>query len=75
MTKTMASASQSLYDIINHECEVLTATLGGACRLVQLNVGGSLNTRMNNGVPTVSANANATFEIEARAPAVSTEPK
>lgn len=74
-TKTMASASQSLYDIVNRQCEVLTAALGGACRLVQLNIGGNLNTRVNNGVPTVSANANATFEIEAKAPTASPAPQ
>ena len=71
----MASASQSLYDIINHECEVLTATLGGACRLVQINIGGNLNSRMNNGVSAVNANANATFEIEAKAPNAAPTPQ
>ena len=75
MTKTMASASQSLYDIINHECEVLTATLGGACRLIQINIGGNINTRMNNGVSTVNANANAIFEIEAKTPTASPAPQ
>jgi hypothetical protein len=63
LTKALAQANQSLYDIINHQCEVIGAALKGDCRIVQLNVNG-------NAAPSagpqqiVSANANATFLIE-----------
>jgi hypothetical protein len=59
----LAQANQSLYGIINHQCEVIGAALKGDCRIVQLNVNG-------NAAPSagpqqiVSANANATFLIE-----------
>jgi hypothetical protein len=71
MTNAMAATNQSLYDIVNHECEVLAAALKGTCRLIRLNVGGNfaeaggnptLGNRGNG--PVVNANANATFEIE-----------
>jgi hypothetical protein len=67
LTKTMAAVSQSLYEIVNRECEVIGAVLKGECRLVQINVNSNVNDRMNNGVPFVNANANATFEIELKA--------
>jgi hypothetical protein len=41
MTQAMAATSQSLYDIINRECDVLSAVLKGNCRLTRLNVGGN----------------------------------
>lgn len=73
MTKAMAAASQSLYDIVNRECDVLTAVLKGSCRLARLNIGGNYND-MNanilpyynrpNPTPVVNATAAATFEIE-----------
>ena len=75
MTKTMAGTSQPLYDIVNHECQVLIASLGGTCRLVQLNIGGNLNNRMINGTSFVSANANAVYEIDAKAPPPPPAPK
>jgi hypothetical protein len=68
VTKTMAAVSQSLYEIVNRECDVISAVLKGECRLVQINVNSNVNDRMNNGVPFVNANANATFEIELKAP-------
>ncbi len=67
LTKTMAAVSQSLYEIVNRECEVIGAVLKGECRLVHINVNSNVNDRMNNGVPFVNANANATFEIELKA--------
>jgi hypothetical protein len=76
MTNAMAATNQSLYDIVNHECEVLTAALKGTCRLIRLNVGGNFadaggNNPMNRGNgPVVNANANATFEIEPAGAAV-----
>jgi hypothetical protein len=76
MTKAMAATTQSLYDIVNHECDVLTAALKGDCRLSKLNIGGNFNdanlnvpnfgNRPNAG-PIVNANATATFEIEMKA--------
>ena len=68
LTKTMAAVSQSLYEIVNRQCDVIGAVLKGECRLVHINVNSNVNDRMNNGVPFVNANANATFEIELKAP-------
>ena len=68
-TKAISNVSQSLFDIVNNECDVLTKTLKGDCRLVQLNTGGNINSRSAYGSSfggengSVSVNANATFEI------------
>lgn len=69
MTKAMSATTQAIYNIINHECEVLTATLAGSCRLVRLNTGSNFNDVNVPGFgvrpgPGVSANATATFEIK-----------
>jgi hypothetical protein len=77
MTKAMMATTQSLYEIINHECDVLIATLKGTCRLSKLSTGGNFNdanlpnygNRPNAG-PVVNANATATFEIAESVPAV-----
>lgn len=78
MTKAMAATSQSLYDIINRECDVLTAVMKGDCHLSRLTIGGNYNetnyvpvpfgSRPSNS-PVVNANATATFEISTPAPA------
>lgn len=83
ITKAVAASNQSLYDIINHECSVLTAALKGSCRLGRLNVSGNFN-EMNfnpmafanrgNANPMVSANASATFEIDMEHPTGDTPP-
>jgi hypothetical protein len=83
MTKAMAASSQSLYDIINHECDVLSAALKGSCRLIRLTVGGNYNDA-NAGMPpyfnrpnamsVVNATATATFEIEMKSPAAAEPP-
>jgi hypothetical protein len=64
LTKAMASLSQSLYEIVDRQCEVLSAALKGDCRLVQININSNISDRMNNGAPSVTANANAMFEID-----------
>jgi hypothetical protein len=80
MSKAMTSANQSLYDVINRQCDVLANEYKGDCRVVQLNVNTSLNDRQNvQFVPPgarlnqpkqhVNANANAVFEIAPAAPA------
>jgi hypothetical protein len=83
MTKAMAATSQSLYDIINHECDVLSTVLKGSCRLTRLNVGGNYNDpnanappyfNRPNGTPLVNATAMATFEIEMKPPATAEPP-
>ena len=74
MTTTMSTATQALTDIVNRECDVLTATLKGSCRVVQVNVLASINDRMNTRNPVVNASANATFEITPPAPAAAAEP-
>jgi hypothetical protein len=72
MTNEMAATTQSLYDIVNHECDVLTAALKGNCKLTRLsiggNVGGQNNQNFGNRGNLVNANANATFEIDPPAP-------
>ena len=75
MTKTIARISQPLYDIVDHECQVLISAFGGVCRLVQLNISSNLNNRMNNGISVVNANANAVYEIESKALPPSLEQK
>ncbi len=39
----MAAINQSLYDIINQECAVLTAVLKGDCKLSRLSTSGNFN--------------------------------
>lgn len=73
LTKTMAGLSASLYEIIDHECTVLGAALKGECRLVQVNINSNVNERMNGG-PFISANGNATFEVDPK-PAEESAPK
>ncbi|MGO8832852.1 MAG: hypothetical protein ACLQE9_08555 [Roseiarcus sp.] len=68
LTKALGALSQSLYEIIDRECDVLGAALKGDCRLVQININSNINDRMNNGVPFITANANATFEIDVKTP-------
>ena len=66
-TKAIETANQSLYEIINHECDVLGAALKGGCRLVQINTGGNAGNRVNTSAGTdalINVNANATFEID-----------
>ena len=75
LTKAMGGLSQSLYEIIDRECDVLSAALKGDCRLVQVNISSNINDRMNNGVPFITANANATFEIEPKEPAKDPAPQ
>lgn len=72
-TKAIATANQSLFEIINRECDVLGAALQGDCRLVQINTGSNSGNRSNPGGSTgvsasVNVNANATFEIEPKVP-------
>ncbi len=69
-TNAIATANQSLFEIINRECDLLGAALQGECRMVQINTGSNTGNRPNPGTPftgasaSVSVNANATFEIE-----------
>jgi hypothetical protein len=74
LTSIMASITQSLYDIVNRECDILGVSLKGSCRVLQVNVGANINNRGNGHGPIVTANANATFAITspvAAAPAAS----
>jgi hypothetical protein len=73
LTKALALANQSLYDIVNRQCEVIEAAMKSDCRIVQLNVNGNINDRLpqftppgerqNPQVQFVNANAQATFLI------------
>jgi hypothetical protein len=71
LTGLMASVTQSLYDIVNRECDVLSVSLKGSCRVLQVNVSANINNRGNGRGPFVSANANATFEMTPPAAAAS----
>jgi hypothetical protein len=68
MTTALAQANQSLYEIINRQCETIAVALKGDCRVVQLNVNGNINERFN-AVQMVNANANATFQVDSPATA------
>ena len=74
VSKALTSASQSLYDLISRQCDVLANEYKGECRIVQLNVNTSLNDRQimqftppgERPAPPrqhVNANANAVYEI------------
>jgi hypothetical protein len=63
MTSALAQANQQLYEIVNRQCDVIAAALKGECRIVQLNVNGNVNERMNAG-QMISANANLVFEVD-----------
>lgn len=73
MTNAMEATDQALYDIINHECQILTEALKGACRLSRVSIGSNFNEPgarpfpfPNRGIsgPSVSGNVNATFEVD-----------
>lgn len=63
LSSLIASTTQSLYDIVNHECDILSVSLKGSCKVVMVNVGANINNRGGVRGPFVSANALATFEI------------
>jgi hypothetical protein len=63
MTAALAQANQQLYEIVNRQCDVIAAALKGECRIVQLNVNGNVNERMNAG-QMINANANLVFEVQ-----------
>jgi hypothetical protein len=73
LTKALTLANQSLYEIINRQCDVIGAALKGDCKIVQLNVNGNINERVQqfgdrvSPLQMVNANANATFLIEPEA--------
>jgi hypothetical protein len=67
LTKAMAGATQSLYDIVDRQYDILSVALKGSYRLMQINVGDNINNRANSGAPTISSNA--MFEIDLSAPA------
>ncbi len=67
----MADVSQSLYEMVNRECEILSAVLKGTCRATRVNVSASINANGygNQPCPVVNATANAMFEITPTQPA------
>ena len=83
MTKALAQANQSLGDLANRQCDVLSAAFKSDCRVVQLNMSANVNDRramqqFNNDFAAaqkfVNANLNATFELSAQAPAANGAP-
>lgn len=64
-TNTIQTASRNLYDAVDHECQVLSVSLKGDCRLVQLSTNGNVNGRTNSAETTVNVNVSvsATYEI------------
>lgn len=78
MTKAMTAATQTLYDIVNHECDVLVVSLKGTCRMIRLVSSGNFNGvnvpgAFYRSIPNVTVNASATFEIEANSAAAPVE--
>ena len=69
LSNMMANASQTLYDLVNRECEILSVAFKGTCRVTQVNVGSNINGPMNGRGPVVNSNANATYEIDTKAAA------
>jgi hypothetical protein len=71
MTKALAQANQSLGELANRQCDVLTVAFKSDCRIVQLNMGANVNDRrmaqFNNDFAAsqrfANANLNATFEL------------
>ncbi len=71
--KALSTASQPLYDLLSRQCDILAIEYKGECRVVQLNVGTSVNDRRipqfvapgerGGAQQRVNANANAVFEI------------
>jgi len=69
-TKAVAKANESLYDLVNHECDVLRTTLKGECRLSQLNVSANMRSQQEASQPqTINASANASYVITPKTPA------
>lgn len=62
-TNAMQAANNTLYAIVDQECDVLSVSLKGDCRLVQISNNGNLNGRTNTGESTVNMTVNATYEI------------
>ena len=72
LTAGFTAANQSLYSVVDHECDVLAPLLHADCRLVQMTTNGNTNERANlgnpPGSPVISVSANATFELDAKTP-------
>ncbi|HEY4927348.1 MAG TPA: hypothetical protein VII20_23315 [Roseiarcus sp.] len=78
VTKALTQANQSLGDLANRECDLLTDAFKSDCRVVQLNMGANVNDRrgmqqFNNDFGgmqrSVNANLNATYELTSQADA------
>jgi hypothetical protein len=48
LTRRLAAVDQSLYQVVNRECEILGASMNGNCRLTHLNVSGDIGTNPPN---------------------------
>lgn len=70
LTAGFTAANQSLYSVVDHECDVLAPLLHADCRLVQMTTNGNANERANfgnpPGNPVISVTANATFELDTK---------
>ena len=78
LTNGMARATQSLYDIINRQCEVIGLSFKGECRLVLIQINGNIGNANYRSPPggglMFNATATATFEIETKDPAPADDP-
>jgi hypothetical protein len=71
VTQALAQANQALGDLASRQCDLLSESFKGSCRVVQLNMGANVNDRRirqfnNDGGDSqrfVNANLNATFEV------------
>jgi len=62
-TAAILRDQQKLFEIINHECDVLSATLKQSCKIAELNTNSSSPNNFYNAVPMLTTSANVTFAI------------
>ncbi len=69
----VATAHTALYDLVNRECAMLEAAFGSECRLSALNIGNFQQPAFPIAT-TISATANATFELTPSSPPKASKP-
>jgi hypothetical protein len=62
-TALIQAAQQQLFDLINHECDVLKQALKSDCSMKNVNTNGSSPNRIYNNAMVINASASATFLI------------
>lgn len=70
LTASLSLGNKAVFDIVDHECDVLSKSLNGTCRVIQVNNNSNVGRPGQSG-SSVSASASATFEIDLSLPAAS----